>query len=658
MKRFILLTVLTLAFCTGLPAQTFSLITGREPVASLDGLWRFHTGDNPAWASPNFDDSGWALIRGNRSWSEQGYAKLNEFAWYRARIEIPAEQSDVALYIPRIVTSYEVYADGSLLGGEGGMPPHAFPVSEFLPAVVYKLPAIVKNAPRTVTVAIRVWHSPLWESLIGGGLYEAPLIGQTELMERRKADRMDGLALSKASEAVLAALEALAGLAALGFFWVRPREKEYLWFLVWMFASAGLQVATRAVHLDGMDVRIFDTIQILLQTTFLYAQIAFFYRLLSGRRGWLFWAAIGSVAGRLVIALTLLTGSAAGVHLPQGTLAGWNLADVLLSFAPAIWVLTLLFQRTLQGLLDARLLLAPVLLLQFSAIMNPIIWLELFIFGWSLQSQSWYSALTSSPFNVSVPDACEGLFLIGMLAIFVGRFTRTSQQEDAHRRELAASRAVQQVLIPEQTPAVPGFQIESVYKPYGEVGGDFFQILPRPDGSVLIAIGDVSGKGMPAAMMVSLLVGALSALAETTTSPAQLLAGLNRRILGRNHGGFTTCLILHASPSGTCTAANAGHIPPYLNGNELACENNLPLGLVAETSYCEFTFQTRDSDRLTLLTDGVVEASSGEREIFGFARAEQIIHQPAAAIADAAQRWGQEDDITVLTVARIAPAMA
>ena len=237
-----------------------------------------------------------------------------------------------------------------------------------------------------------------------------------------------------------------------------------------------------------------------------------------------------------------------------------------------------------------------------------------------------------------------------ILAVFVRDLIRDRHEKMRMASELAASRAVQQVLIPEQTPAVPGFQIESIYKPYGEVGGDFFQILPRPDGSVLIAIGDVSGKGMPAAMMVSLLVGALNALAETTSSPAQLLAGLNRRILGRNHGGFTTCLILHASPDGTYTAANAGHIPPYLNGEPLACGNNLPLGLVADTSYCEFTFQASQDDKLTLLTDGVVEARNQSGELFGFERTAVLAGRTAESIAQAAQLFGQEDDITVLSL--------
>jgi hypothetical protein len=174
--------------------------------------------------------------------------------------------------------------------------------------------------------------------------------------------------------------------------------------------------------------------------------------------------------------------------------------------------------------------------------------------------------------------------------------------------ELAASRAVQQVLIPEVNPNVAGFQIQSVYKPFGEVGGDFYQILALFEGGVLIAIGDVSGKGMPAAMMVSLLVGTLHALVETTTSPGQLLAGLNRLTQARSHGGFTTCLILRVEADGVVTFANAGHIPPYRNGMEIECENGLPLGLVAGTLYPEANFELAAGDQLTLVTDGVVEA--------------------------------------------------
>jgi len=250
----------------------------------------------------------------------------------------------------------------------------------------------------------------------------------------------------------------------------------------------------------------------------------------------------------------------------------------------------------------------------------------------------------------------SGITVLGAatLAILVRDLIHDRSEKQRLSAELAASRAVQQVLIPEAIPDVPGFQIQSVYKPYGEVGGDFFQIMPRPDGSVLVAIGDVSGKGMPAAMMVSLLVGTLHALIESTTSPAQLLAGMNRCIQRRSYSGFTTCLILHASADGTATVANAGHIPPYRNGVELQSQNNLPLGLDARTVYLESAFHLDAGDRLTLVTDGVVEERSRTGELFGFERTAAISGQAAEMVAQTAQAFGQEDDITVLTVARMA----
>jgi len=238
------------------------------------------------------------------------------------------------------------------------------------------------------------------------------------------------------------------------------------------------------------------------------------------------------------------------------------------------------------------------------------------------------------------------------LAIFVRDLIHDRAEKQRLAAELAASRAVQQVLIPEQVPEIAGFTIRSVYEPYGEVGGDFYQILPLPEGGALIAIGDVSGKGMQAAMMVSLLVGTLHALVETTANPGDLLAGLNRSILGRSRGGFTTCLILRVDTDGAVTFANAGHIAPYRNGVELRCENGLPLGLVADSTYGESHFQLASGDRLSLLTDGVVEARNAAGELFGFERTAVLSGKTAEAIAQTAQAFGQDDDITVLTVVR------
>jgi serine phosphatase RsbU (regulator of sigma subunit) len=171
-------------------------------------------------------------------------------------------------------------------------------------------------------------------------------------------------------------------------------------------------------------------------------------------------------------------------------------------------------------------------------------------------------------------------------------------------------------------------------------------------GGVLVIIGDVSGKGMPAAMTVSLLVGTVRTLAHYTQSPGEILAAMNERMLARSNGGFTTCLVLRADTDGVLTIANAGHIPPYVDGKELQFESGLPLGISADAIYAESTFQLSPEQQLTLLTDGVVEARDKAGTLFGFERSASLSTQPAEAIAHAAQAFGQDDDITVLSVTR------
>jgi serine phosphatase RsbU (regulator of sigma subunit) len=251
-----------------------------------------------------------------------------------------------------------------------------------------------------------------------------------------------------------------------------------------------------------------------------------------------------------------------------------------------------------------------------------------------------------------------GLTLLGavILTIFVRDLIRDRGEKHRLAAELAASRAIQQMIIPQSSPEIPGFLIHSKYQPFGEVGGDFFQILALAEGGALLVIGDVSGKGTPAAMLVSLIVGSLLALVETTTSPGQLLAGLNRCIRGRSCDGFTTCLIIRLGDDGAVRFANAGHIPPYRHGKELPCENGLPLGLVAAAGYPESSFQLEAGEQITLLTDGVLEARNATGELFGFERTAAISTQDADSIVRAANQFGQEDDITVLTVGRLALA--
>jgi serine phosphatase RsbU (regulator of sigma subunit) len=248
------------------------------------------------------------------------------------------------------------------------------------------------------------------------------------------------------------------------------------------------------------------------------------------------------------------------------------------------------------------------------------------------------------------------LFAIGIV-IFL-RFNRVSHQQARAAAEWEAARTVQQVLIPAEVPSVNGFSMEMVYKPASEVGGDFYQIAPTGNGGVLAVIGDVSGKGMPAAMTVSLLVGTFRTLAHYTQSPGEILAAMNQRMLGRSDGGFTTCLVIRVDRDGAMTAANAGHLAPYLDGKEITLDNGLPLGLTPDAQYRETCLSLPPGAQLTLITDGVLEARSAEGELFGFERTELISTQSAEKVAQAAQAFGQQDDITVLTVRLTSDAAA
>jgi phosphoserine phosphatase RsbU/P len=185
------------------------------------------------------------------------------------------------------------------------------------------------------------------------------------------------------------------------------------------------------------------------------------------------------------------------------------------------------------------------------------------------------------------------------------------------------------------------------------VGGDFYQVFAQSDNAQLVVVGDVSGKGLKAAMTGTLALGALRALAYEKLGPAVVLARLNRQQTETQDGGFITCICARVTEHGEVTLANAGHLSPYLNGEEVTVASGLPLGLLQGETYQEHTLTLAPGEQLTLLSDGVLEAMDARGELFGFERMLAISGQSAAAIAEAARRFGQADDITVLTLARI-----
>jgi hypothetical protein len=268
---------------------------------------------------------------------------------------------------------------------------------------------------------------------------------------------------------------------------------------------------------------------------------------------------------------------------------------------------------------------------------------------------NWY------PFGIFVNLGIISSLLVAVVIalLLLRRLLQSVRRQREMALDVKQAQEVQRVILPEAHMALPGLAIESVYRPAREVGGDFFQIIPHPtDGSLLIVAGDVAGKGLQAGMLVSLLVGAIRSTNDWTQDPGRMLKALNQRLIGRNTAA--TCLALRIQPDGHTTLANAGHLPPWLNGHEIEMEGALPLGLYEAAEPSLTHFQIQPDDRLVLISDGILEAANEHRQLFGFDRIRQLLAQPISAtqLADDAQSFGQNDDISVITLTRMEAATA
>jgi Stage II sporulation protein E (SpoIIE)/7TM diverse intracellular signalling len=630
---------------------TFNFDRDREPVMPLNGVWRFHPGDDPdgklGWANPDFDDSSWPLLRSNAGWGGQGYQGYTGFAYYRFKVVLPNEHGCWAISLPRLLTSYQIFADSRLLGQFGGMPPHAQYVIGF--DQIFALPADLPPPGHAITFAIRVWQWPLFAKGAGGGPTSTTRVGEIEALRTQQTYDAWGRFWSGSAGNVLMMMNLLAAFAGLFLFWMRPQDREYLWFGIYELLTGLDHLLLDYVRFHPTPAWIISWFDLALSAGSWFLFLLFIFTILNGRKNWLFW---GAVATEVVTILGRLALMMEWINLVQSDLI-WAL--VLVPYFCCI--LALLYQKAKQGVADAQLMLLPVALCY-------LCWLARILLGalaesghtWVQGDFHWVFELSRRPFPFSVNDLADMLMLVAVVAVLPLRFARSRRDEERFAAELESARTVQQVLIPNEIPPVPGFRIHCVYRPAGQVGGDFFQVIPLASGGALIAVGDVSGKGMPAAMTVSLLVGTFRTLAHYTHRPSEILASMNRRMLSRSQGGFTTCVVLRIEPEGTVIVANAGHLAPCLAGQEIAVENGFPLGITAETDYPEVSIQLPVSAQLTLYTDGVVEARARSGELFGFERAAALSTQSAEVIAQTAQSFGQDDDITVLTVTLAASA--
>ncbi|MDR5730013.1 MAG: beta galactosidase jelly roll domain-containing protein, partial [Terriglobia bacterium] len=338
MKRtalFVLLLILSA--CGSLAAQSFSLVTGREPVASLDGLWRFHTGDNPAWASPNFDDSQWPLLRSDESWAKQGYKDYSGYAWYRFRLDIPAGLDHLSLLLPPIMTSYQVYVDGKLSGSFSQMPPHE--VIRQPKQATYALTVEKAPTPREATIALRIWHWNGWSSYRGGGPQSGgALVGQSSLIYERFQTRRDSLLLRSGATYSLGILCAISGTIALLLFLIRRSETEYLWFALNQLALAAAMGLSVYETINPVPLFSRDWASNVLNLINGLSFVFFLQKLLRGRRSTLYYLAILGICAPTVLYLILIL-------VPRFGVANANLGDAVGALVIFAWSCDLLVRR-------------------------------------------------------------------------------------------------------------------------------------------------------------------------------------------------------------------------------------------------------------------------------------------------------------------------
>ena len=624
--------------------------------AYLDGAWQFHIGDSRSWADPSYDDSAWEALTPDAPWGSQGHPSYAGIAWYRRHLKIvPAPNTDgrFRILIPNAEDSYEVYWNGNLIGQYGSLPPHpvwfysvfprSFPLSGDLSGVL----------------AIRVWKAPLdiFSNAESGGLASIPMVGDPDtisLYERAFTWQYIQLELFEYS---LVLLRLFIAVLCVVLWSHNRREKFFIWVGIFTIAPVALHI------LQGMFLIPFHygLARCINQPLYVVSNISLWFLLiwllqLNERRRVVRWttviACVSVLAGTADGVLALVWGSAA-------TTMKWAdafLTGIVLLFELVPFFLIVIGLRSRLGVSRWAVALTAFILQAIHSVA------DISAFGQRFTHWTLFTALIDTPlFTIRGVEfqfeKVTSLALFASILFAVYHYVLEQQARNAAlEQEMQSAREIQQVLIPETLPSLKGYGITSAYTPAQEVGGDFFQILANPDGSTIVALGDVSGKGLKAAMNVATIVGVIRAEATDTSSPGKMLGTLNRCLTGRMQGGFATSIIFRIGSNGEATLANAGHLPLFLNGKEFSLEPSLPLGLVGETTYEEVTVRLQPGDQLSVYTDGLLEARNSSGELFGFERLRTLFaSRPTAQEASqAAVAFGQDDDITVVTLTRLA----
>ena len=251
---------------------------------------------------------------------------------------------------------------------------------------------------------------------------------------------------------------------------------------------------------------------------------------------------------------------------------------------------------------------------------------------------------------------------------FLEEIEQQARERERVEQDLRVARRIQQASLPEEVPEVQGWQINPHYQPAREVGGDFYDFLELEDGRLGLVVGDATGHGVPAALVMSTTCGMLRAVALSVDSPGEVLVRVNEALSDRIPPSmFVTCFYAILDPkSGRLRYANAGHDLPYVRRGGDAEElmaRGMPLGLMAGMSYEEKEVVLDAGEAALFYSDGLVEAHNPEGEMFGFPRLQALVAEHAEGeplveflieklYSFAGESWEQEDDITLVTLQR------
>jgi len=640
-----------------LSAQTISAPLASAPgistppsvhgVLNLEDAWRFHRGDDPRWADPSFDDSDWQAISLSQPLTSQGIESYSGFAWYRVRLQpqqfsgigsLSSSTPVVLLVSGDSVGQLSVYVNSVESG-------HTRGITEGLSE--YQSPPFIVplSGPGTAptVLAIRTWTGPT--TIVRRGILAKVELGTREDISERLSLAIGRQWNEHAISAMVVTFLFLC-VAVLGgaLYAAQRHHSEYLWLALLCLSVAAGGVADVAFGLALMPLSIYRIFTICSGRIFMAVTLEFVLR---------FTASKSRRTVRGVQIAVLLLPFVYFVQLHQL----YEVLSVGAEVTFCVLACVLLFRAWRSGRGEAGVMLPPFFLAATADSADTVLDFA--------SSRHWIPDQFAShrfflgPIEFGTGTVAYSIFLGSLIAVILYRFVRVSQEEQRSAAEIAAARSVQALLIPTQLPSNRNFMLESAYLPVHGVGGDFFQVLPQKDDSLLIVVGDVSGKGLQAAMNSSTLVGALRN--ELSHDPATILEHLNRVLLGAvsSPGAvpdldcapcFATCLCARIYPDGTTVIANAGHLSPYRDGREVELTPSLPLGVIADAQYEQNTFQLNRGDRLVFLSDGVVEATNLEGELFGFERTQQVSHESARYIAQTAQHFGQTDDITVVSI--------